>query len=553
MRRKDGSTFIAFISSTVMEINGVRCNLSLARDITDRIRVEDALRESNQRLALATTSGKLGVWDRDLLDGSEIWNDRMFELYGLEPRPCPPDYVFWLSHILHPDDRQAADAAIQAALAGRQPYELAFRAVHPDGSIHHIQSNAHIQRDTGGRAVRIIGINRDRTQEVEAEAEQRRLEAEMIHAENLESLGSLAGGVAHDMNNVLAAIMGMASVLRTTCTDDDPRVEQLDTITRACTRGRDVVKSLLYFAHKGMEAMGPVNLNIIALEVVQLLSHTTLKRYQITKDLQEPLGLIDGDAGALNHALINLCVNAVDAMPAGGALTIRTRQSTERGIEISIKDTGEGMSPEVLKKCVEPFFSTKPPGKGTGLGLAMVYGTMKAHKGTFEIRSEEGLGTEVILGFPPLPEPPAERGDQAKDLLPRSSARGPFRILIVDDDELIRVSVGPMLTALGHDVRAVESGQEAIELFCNGLDFDLVILDMKMPGLNGAETLTRLLAIRPAQVVLMATGYSDDAVALLLENRPNVSSIEKPFSLEELRNKIETIDRLGRGQTPPTC
>jgi CheY-like chemotaxis protein len=205
----------------------------------------------------------------------------------------------------------------------------------------------------------------------------------------------------------------------------------------------------------------------------------------------------------------------------------------------------------VLKKCVEPFFTTKPPGKGTGLGLAMVYGTLKAHKGSFDIRSEEGLGTEVFLGFPPLPESSAEGRDQAKDLLPRSSPRGPFRILLVDDDELIRMSVGPMLTALGHDVRVVASGQETLDRFREGLAVDLVILDMNMPGLNGAETLTLLLAIRPAQAVLMATGYSDDSIALLLKGRQNVASIQKPFSLDELRKKIETIDRLGRGQNPP--
>jgi PAS domain S-box-containing protein len=382
-------------------IQGERYNLSLARDITAQKRVEEALRESGRRLELATASASLGIWDRDLAEGTEVWNERMFEIYGIKRQAVPPDYANWFQRILHPDDRAATDAIVQAAIHGTQDYDLAFRVIRPDGAVRHIKSNGRVLRDAAGRGVRIIGINQDWTRQVEAEVEQRRLQAELQHAEKLESIGSLAGGVAHDMNNVLAAVMGMASVLRAGCSDADPQVNALDTITRACTRGRDVVKSLLYFARKGLEATGPVNLNTIAQEMVQLLSYTTLKRIEISTDFQEPLGLIEGDGGALSHALINLCVNAVDAMPAGGTLRIRTRADA-RTVTVSVKDSGEGMNPEVVRKSIEPFFTTKPLGKGTGLGLAMVYGTVQSHKGSFEIQSEPGRGTEVILGFPLL-------------------------------------------------------------------------------------------------------------------------------------------------------
>ena len=379
---------------------------------------------------------------------------------------------------------------------------------------------------------RVIAIVRDVT-------EHRRLLLELQHAEKMESIGSLAGGVAHDMNNVLAAIMGMASVLEVGNPDREAMGKALGTITRACARGRDVVKSLLYFARKNLEATGPVNLNAIAGEVVHLLSYTTLKRLEISTGFQEPLGLIEGDAGALSHALINLCVNAVDAMPEGGALEIRTRARGGWGVEISIKDSGNGMSPEVLRRAAEPFFTTKPVGKGTGLGLAMVYGTVRAHKGTFEIRSQEGLGTEVILGFPRLAGPAGEGAAEASG--PGDRARGPLRILLVDDDELVRLSVAPMLTAIGHEVQTAESGLEALERVQAGLDADLVILDMNMPGLNGAQTLARVLALRPGLVVLMATGYSDESVAPLLKDYPNVHSLRKPFSLNEIRVKLAAI------------
>jgi PAS domain S-box-containing protein len=542
MRRKDGSTFIAFISSSVLEIQGQRCNLTLARDITEQDRAEAALRESSQRLELAAASASLGIWDRDLVARTVIWNDRMYELYGLERRPGVPDYDVWYRDIVHPDEPDAANEMVRAALAGERPYAIDFRAVHPDGSIRHISSTGLVVRDAEGRPIRIIGVNRDRTPQVEAAAAQRRLQTELQHAEKLESLGSLAGGVAHDMNNVLAAIMGMASALRAAYSDQDPRARPMDTIIRACTRGRDVVKSLLYFARKDLETMGPVNLNSIAGEMVQLLSYTTLKRVRVSTEFQEPLGLIQGDAGALSHALLNLCVNAVDAMPDGGTLVLRTRGGPGQAIELAIQDSGKGMSPEVARRAIEPFFTTKPMGKGTGLGLAMVYGTVMAHKGSFEIRSEPGRGTEVVLGFPAL-DAPADAAGRAEDT--PGAARGPLRILLVDDDELIRLSVGPMLTALGHEVHTAEAGQEALDRIQAGLEVDLVILDMNMPGLNGAQTLAGLLALRPRQAVLMATGYSDASIAPLLQDRPNVSSLRKPFSLAELRGKLQNLEGLG--------
>jgi PAS domain S-box-containing protein len=542
-RRKDGSTFIAMISSSVLEIRGKHYNLSLSRDITVQKRAEEALRERSRRLQLATEAGRLGIWDRNLEDGTVIWSDLMFELNGLQPGAEPPSFEQWCRTSLHPEDRAATVAAIEAAIAGKGGYDLEFRVLHPDGGVHHVKSNGRILRNREGRAVRIIGIHQDRTRQVEAEAEYRRLQAELQHAEKLDSIGSLAGGVAHDMNNVLAAIMGMASAMRTAYSGTEFQAASLDTIIRACGRGRDVVKSLLYFARKDLEAVGPVDLNIIAQEVIHLLSYTTLSRVRVETDFHPDLGLVQGDAAALSHALINLCVNAVDAMPDGGSLQIRTDRHPRAEITLSVQDTGHGMSPEVARKAVEPFFTTKPQGKGTGLGLAMVYGTMKAHKGTLRIRSQPDQGTEVILGFPPLPGTPAD-GDPVPAPQPPAQ-RTPLRILLVDDDELIRMAVTPMLTSLGHEVHTAEGGAEALERLRGGLQVDLVVLDMNMPGLNGAQTLERLLELRPAQKVLMATGYSDDSLAPLLEGRPGVFSLRKPFSLGEIRTKLEGIDGLG--------
>ena len=391
-------------------------------------------------------------------------------------------------------------------------------------------------KDVDGRLIHYIAIKEDITGLKRDQEERRSLEAQLHQAQKLESLGSLAGGVAHDMNNVLGAILSLSSALRESADPFSPVAKSLDTIMNACLRGRGVVKSLLYFAQKDLQEEQLIDLNDLVREMRELLSHTTLQRIQLIMDLQEDLGLLRGDAGALSHALMNLCVNAIAAMPKGGSLRIQTA-ALDGGVILRVQDTGEGMAPEVLAKAMEPFFTTKPQGKGTGLGLAMVYGTMKAHEGTFDLHSQPGKGTEAILRFPhsrvegPAPQPAA---------IPAvvETPQAGLRVLLVDDDELIRESVTPMLEILGHEVTAAPGGPQALDFLEAGLEVDLVILDMNMPGMSGAEVLPRILGLRPEMPVLMATGYSDHEIAPLLKGRPSVSSIRKPFSLKEIQSKI---------------
>ena len=383
----------------------------------------------------------------------------------------------------------------------------------------------------------VISITRDITPLKRAEEERRQMALKLHQMEKLESLGALAGGVAHDMNNVLGAILSMASAHQARLAPGDALDVAFETIIRACLRGRGVVKSLLLFARKDLETREPVCLNQLLKDLVQLLAHTTLKRVHLELRLQEPLPRVQGDPGALNHAVMNLCVNALDAMPDGGTLTLRT-ESAGGQVRLTVADTGTGMPPEVRDRALEPFFTTKPKGKGTGLGLAMAFGTVKAHGGTLEIRSQPGQGTAIELTFPPvpgatpreLPDPPARTGPGPR-----------LRILLVDDDPLIRDSLVPMLEILGHAAQAAPGGQEALDLLQAGLEVDLVILDLNMPGLNGAQTLPRILELRPAQAVLLASGYHDDSLRELTQDRPNLGSIAKPFSLDEIRRKLEEL------------
>ena len=356
----------------------------------------------------------------------------------------------------------------------------------------------------------------------------------------MESMGSLAGGVAHDLNNVLAAILGLATALEAGTMSAASRVRALDSIIKACTRGREVVRSLLAFARHDLEEERPVDLDALVREMVTLLTHTTLKRASIELDLPHALPHVLGDASRLSHALMNLCLNAMDAMPCGGTLCISAGLEPDGALHVRVRDTGCGMPPDVLEKATDPFFTTKPTGKGTGLGLSMVYGTMKAHDGALLLKSEVGVGTEVTLVFPaarvlhgaPMPPDPEPRS--------QPSARA-LRILLVDDDDLIRDSGTLMFQVLGHAVKTASGGQEALQLLHGGLEVDLVVLDMNMPLMGGAETLPCIRSLRPSLPVVIATGYEDARVEALRARHPGLRVIGKPYTLPEIRALLNEV------------
>ena len=253
-------------------------------------------------------------------------------------------------------------------------------------------------------------------------------------------------------------------------------------------------------------------------------------------DLDPGLKLIRGDAGALTHAFMNVCVNAVDAMSGDGTLTLRTRNLGPDRIEVQAQDTGTGMPKEILGKALDPFFTTKEVGKGTGLGLSIVYSTVKNHHGEMELQSEPGKGTCVIMRFPALevPSQPTEAYGATGSL----SRMGSLDVLLVDDDELIQSSMQGMLQRLGHRVTLARRGEEALALLAAGLNPEVVILDVNMPGLGGAGTLPRLRALRPSLPVLLATGRADQTAQDLVQGHPFVTLLSKPFGMKELQAQL---------------
>ena len=461
-------------------------------------------------------------------------NDKWCEITGYTREDLAG--ISWMD-LTHPDDQSESQALYEQLASGHiDEFTITQGLIRKDGAQIQVEQSVGCVRNPDGSLNYLLVLMEDVTEHKRSEEERLRLEHQLQNAQKLESLGSLAGGVAHDMNNVLAAILGLASANLAHAAEGSQAQQAFETIARAAHRGGQMVKSLLSLARQTPTEEAVLDLNILLREEVQLLSRTTLSRIQLRLELAEGLWPIRGDASALTNAFMNLCVNAVDAMPEGGTLAIRSRNLEPGQVEVTVEDNGSGMPKEVLAKALDPFFTTKDLGKGTGLGLSIVYSTMKAHKGHLDLQSEPGRGTRITLCFPRChveAAVPKAKGDLLLEHLP-----GVLRVLLVDDDELVQSSTQAMLELLGHGVSAALSGEEALALIGEGLHPDLIILDLNMPGLSGAETLVRLRRSLPMTPVLLATGRVDQVALDLVEAHPRVRLLAKPYGLRELRQVL---------------
>ncbi len=413
-----------------------------------------------------------------------------------------------------------------------------------------------LDEDRGGKSfVGTIGVIRDITDRKQVEEEHRRLESKLHQAQKMEAIGSLAGGIAHDFNNMLAGISGYAEVIkrRNRTYEGAVKDQRLDThvnvILKASERAGDLTSKLLAFARQGKYQVVLINVDDTIHEVIALLRHTIDRRIEIGLSLNPGPCYVLGDPTQLQNAVLNLAMNAVDAMPDGGTLTFTTdvtdftpelvkmlpyHMTPGKYVRLTVSDTGVGMDESVRSRIFEPFFTTKDVGKGTGLGLASVYGTVKSHHGSVEARSTTGCGSEFIVHLP-LQDPPSSGSIQSTETI----KNGKGEILVVDDEEVVRNILTQMLLEIGYTVSTCTNGMEAVQYYRqHGDSIDLIILDMNMPVMNGIDCFRELRGLNGDVKVIITTGYSFQSDTQQIIMAGVNGFIPKPFKLSDLSSEI---------------
>lgn len=480
---------------------------------------------------------------------TKLMTERVKDITGFDPEEFFDNPRLWLD-IVHPEDRKRVLRTFVKEVLRGDGAKMEYRIIRKDGEVRHVQNSVRVTRDEEGRLHAINGTVVDVTEMV-------LMEQQLQQSQRIRAIGMLAGGIAHDFNNILSSILGYVSLLKERV-KSFPGLEEevrraLSIIENSAQRGAELTKQLLGFAMRGKFSPRPIDLNRLVKENIEMVKRTIGKNITVVGSFDESLPPIKADPAQITQVLMNLCINARDAMPKGGELTIKTESNPSLPLEVkatfrdaphgvvllSVRDTGVGMDEETLNHAFEPFFTTKEQGKGTGLGLSTVYGIVKNHGGDIVILSEKGKGTEVKVFFPATDEAPdAEEVVEER----RRNEEEPLTVMVVDDENFVREFLAEAVSSFGHRVIECSSGEEALREFdARERRVDLVILDMLMPGMDGKETLARLRKKDPSLRVIVASGYLPDEDAEALMNLGVQALLRKPFRVEELRRVIDEI------------
>lgn len=385
-----------------------------------------------------------------------------------------------------------------------------------------------------------LGVATDITQQVEAEAALRAKEEQIRQSQKMDAIGQLAGGVAHDFNNMLSGILGSAELLASEFPPGDRRASLVNIIVAASQRASDLTKKLLAFSRKGKLLSTSFSLHRIIEDAVLLLQRSIDRGIEIQVDLCPEDPSLVGDPSQIENALLNLCINARDAMPGGGLLRIQTSLCDRPDgpfVELNISDTGTGIPLEIQSRIFEPFFTTKPQGKGTGLGLAAVYGIVQDHRGLLKLDSTPGQGTTFRLWFP------VERlGATMPSQAPLVVHQGKGAALIIDDEDLVRTTLSMLLESAGYQILSAANGLDGLKLFQERRqDITFVFLDLVMPGISGKETFQRIKALDPEARIIVASGFSSEGSVSDLQEKGLRVFMHKPFTKNELMEAVTKV------------
>lgn len=574
-RRADGSFAPVLDRGTVLR-GGVGEPLRMIGamlDLTVRNTAEAALAKSEERLRFATEAGDMGFWDVDLVRDELIWPARTKAMFGISPGVAVTLRDFYDG--IHPDDSEATFAAFAAAAdpARRALYDVEYRTVgKEDGVVRWVaaKGRAHFE---GDRCVRVVGVAIEitarkladaRLQELnehlesrvlEEVAERTRVEDALRQSQKMEAVGQLTGGIAHDFNNMLATVIGPLDLLAMRMGDSDPRAKRyIDMAIDGATRAAQLTQRLLAFSRQQPLQPVPLDVNRLIAGMSDLLVHSLGSNIRLETVLAAQVWCTFADANQLENVILNLAVNARDALPGGGRLVVETANCriasaadamradvpTGEYVLITVADNGGGMPPEVIAKAFDPFFTTKKVGQGTGLGLSQVYGFVRQSAGHVKIHSSLGKGTTVAL-YLPRREGEIDAGPSAAPADSRPLSGGRELVLVVEDEPGVRQFSIEALSELGYPVLAADGAAGALALLEQHPDIALLFTDVVMPEVNGRQLADEALKRRPDLKVLFTTGYSRNALEHDGVLDPAVHVIGKPFTLEDLALRVRAV------------
>jgi two-component system, cell cycle sensor histidine kinase and response regulator CckA len=544
---KDGSTVILEGSASLMRDNSGQpigfCGVF--RDVTEHKKAEEALRESEEQYRKLYDSVGDFIFTHDAEGRFITINRATTEYLGytadeLIGRP--------LSDFMLPKYKKTFHKEYLSEIKKKGFYEGVSVYLNRRGEKLYVEyRNTLVERE--GKEPYVTGVGRDITERVKSQKEMGLLERQVQHAQRMEAIGTLAGGIAHNFNNLLMGIQGYTSLMLLDTDRDHPFHEKFRNIEKLVQSGAKLSGQLLGYAREGRYEIKPISLNEVFQETSDTFE-TTRKDIKIHRDLAEGLLGAKADKAQIEQILLNLYVNAADAMHGGGSLYLKTMNVTHEAMAnkpykvkpgnyvlLTVRDTGRGMDKETMERIFEPFFTTKGLAKGTGLGLASVYGILKSHGGYIDVESEKGHGTTFYVYLPASEEVVVKEISTDEKFV-----MGSETILLVDDEELVLDSGAQLIEAMGYRALRAKSGSEAVEVFRRNRDIiDLVILDVVMPEMGGGETYDRLKGIDPGIKVLLSSGYSLNGEAGVIMKRGCDGFIQKPFKVEKLSKKLREI------------
>jgi two-component system cell cycle sensor histidine kinase/response regulator CckA len=507
---------------------------------------------SGELLQSVVDASPLAIIVSDTSGTVELWNPAAERIFGYSAQ----EVIGGPNPVVPVEGRNEYRSLRGAALRGEELSSKEVWRKRKDGSAIFISLSLSALRDDAGQPTKVIGVIADLTEKQQALEERARLEEQLRQSQKMEAIGRLAGGLAHDMNNVLQTVLAISELMQRLVEPDSPHQQHLRDLLTVCARGRDLTRDLLSFARKEPVQQKRIDLNELIEEVRSLIRRMVPRTIALQTDFAPKLDSVEGDPGQFSHALMNLCINAADAIEGPGLVTIRTSNATldesrlaalgaahlspGRYARLDVQDNGAGIDEVTLSKVFEPFFTTKPEGVGTGLGLSIVQGTVSSHGGFVSVQSQLGQGTTVSIFLPHTAT--ARPARETSELPVVAPVEGDARVLLVDDEEIILRSWKRLLGSLGYDVLTARNGHVALDLLeAEGGRVDLVVLDMIMPVMDGFETFHHLRLLYPELPVLIASGHLQEDQAQSLIDAGAVGFLPKPFDIDRMAQILNTL------------